>query len=118
MKNLKVLLALLAGFALTGAMMPSAHALAAPQITIQWHEPSPPQGNWSSAWHQGFHAGAMAAHHDISNGMRPDAHRHHRYEHPDVPHHERRDFREGFMHGYQMVYHRDWHHHHHDHDGQ
>lgn len=115
MKRLKLLFACLAGLALTGAMMPSASALAAgAQITIQWHEPGPPPGNWSHAWHRGFHAGAMAAHHDIQNGMRPDARRHHDFRHPDVPPGRRGEFRDGFMHGYQMVYHRDWHHHHHD----
>lgn len=114
MKNLKMLLGLLAGFALMGATMPQAYArAAAPQLSIQWGEPSPPPGTWSNVWHQGFHAGAMAAHHDISNGMRPDARRHHDFHHPDVPRRDRDDFRRGFMRGYQMVYQRDWRH---DHD--
>ena len=115
MKHLKVLLALAAGFALTAAVTPSAHALAAsPQVTIQWGEPAPPPGSWSDAWHHGFHAGARAAHDDIGRGLPPDPDRHEDFRHPHVPHGQRNDFRDGFRRGYQMVYRRDWHH---DHGG-
>lgn len=111
MKPLKSLFVGLLGVALTGAMVPAAHALAGPpQIEIQWGEPAPPPGNWSEAWHRGFHAGAQAAHHDIGANRPPDAGRHGDFRHPDVPPDQRRDFREGFRHGYQMVYHRDWRH--------
>ena len=117
MKYLKLLFALAAGIALTAAVMPSAHALAAsPQISIQWGEPAPPAGNWSEAWHRGFHAGARAAHEDIGRGLRPDAGRHEEFHHPPVPHDQRHDFQEGFRRGYQMVYQRDWHHDHDHHD--
>jgi hypothetical protein len=111
MKPLKLLLAVLAGIALSGATMPAAHAVtASPQIEIQWGEPAPPPGNWSEVWHRGFHAGAQAAHHDIEAGRRPDMKRHDDFRHPDVRPDARRDFREGFQHGYRMVYDRDWHH--------
>ena len=111
MKLVKIFFALLVGMALSGATMPAAHALAAsPQVTIQWNEPAPPQGNWSHAWHRGFHAGAMAAHHDIRRGLPPNPNRHQDFRNPDVGHHERHDFRDGFRHGYHMVYSRDWHH--------
>lgn len=110
MKSMKMWLALLLGVALGGVMMPGAHAMtASPQVVIQWGEPAPPPGNWSEAWHRGFHEGAQAAHHDISNGRRPDPNRHDSFRHPDVRGPERRDFREGFRHGYRMVYDRDWH---------
>jgi hypothetical protein len=107
MRFVKILFALLLGVALTGALTPAAHA--APQITIQWHEPAPPPGHWSNAWHQGFHAGARAAHHDIARGLPPDPRRHADFRHPDVPPGRRHDFRDGFLHGYHMVYNRDWH---------
>jgi len=111
MKSLKVVFAALVGIALSGAAMPAAHALtASPQLVVQWQEPAPPPGNWSDAWHRGFHAGARAAHHDIANGMRPDVKRHGEFRHPDVPPGARHDFRDGFQHGYHMVYDRDWRH--------
>jgi hypothetical protein len=112
MKPLKVLLAMLAGIALSGAMMPAAHALTnSPQAENQWGEPAPPPGDWSEVWHRGFHAGARAAHHDIEAGRRPDPNRHKDFRRPDdVRRDQRRDFREGFRHGYRMVYDRDWHH--------
>jgi len=112
MKNLTIFFAALAGIALSGAMMPAAHAMAgSAQVEIQWQEPGPPPGNWSDVWHRGFHMGAMAAHHDIGQGLRPDAKRHERFRHPDVPPGQRHDFRDGFQHGYRMVYDRDWHRH-------
>jgi len=111
MRLLKTFFALLLGVALAGAMLPAARALAAsPQVVVQWQEPGPPPGNWSNAWHNGFHDGAVAAHHDINAGRPPDPHRHADFRHPDLPPGQRRDFRQGFRRGYQMVYHRDWRH--------
>lgn len=108
MKILKWLFAVVLGIALSGAMMPAAHALTVSQQD-QWGEPNEPQGNWSEAWHRGFHAGAQAAHHDISHGRRPDPDRHQSFRHPDdVRRGQLRDYREGFRHGYRMVYDRDW----------
>lgn len=118
MKVVKILLALLAGIALSGMAMPAARALtappayaaaAAPQIVVQWGEPAPPPGNWSAVWHRGFHAGAQAAHRDIRDGRAPDVRRHEKFRHPDVRPDARRDFRDGFQRGYRMVYDRDWH---------
>lgn len=111
MKSVKLLFALLVGIALSGIAMPPVHALtASPQD--QWGEPNEPQGNWSEAWHRGFHAGTKAAHHDIRDGRRPDPDRHKDFRHPDDVHRDQmRDYREGFRQGYRMVYDRDWHSH-------
>lgn len=68
----------------------------------QW-EPVEPQGQWSDAWHQGFHAGVDAARHDLDAGRQPDPEHHPRFRHPDVPPPMRHDFREGFRRGYHMV---------------
>jgi hypothetical protein len=111
MKHLKSLFVVLLGLAMTGAMVPVAVAQGGgAQVEVQWQEPGPPPGNWSQAWHSGFHDGAIAAHHDISANRPPDPRRHDTFRHPDVPHNQRRDFREGFRRGYQMVYHHDWRH--------
>lgn len=122
MKMMKWLFALLVGVGLSAVATPPAHALAGsatpaanamagtPQIEIQWREPAEPQGNWSDAWHRGFHAGARAAHHDIQAGRPPDPNRHREFKHPDARGDQRHDFREGFRHGYRMVYDRDWRH--------
>lgn len=69
----------------------------------QW-EPVEPQGQWSSAWHQGFHEGAEAARRDMNQGRHPDADDHPEFRHPDVGGPEmRHDFRDGFRRGYNMV---------------
>ena len=68
----------------------------------QW-EPVEPQGQWSDAWHQGFHEGVEAARHDLYNRRHADMDDHQQFKHPDVPHDMRRDFREGFRRGYNMV---------------
>ena len=110
MKLVKLFFALVVGVALSGATMPAAHALnASGQVVVQWQEPGPPPGNWSDAWHRGFHEGAQAAHHDIQAGRSPDPNRHDSFRHPDARGPARHDFRDGFRHGYHMVYNRDWH---------
>ena len=68
----------------------------------QW-EPVEPQGQWSQAWHQGFHEGVDAARHDLDAGRHPDPEHHEKFRHPDVGPELRHDFREGFRHGYNMV---------------
>lgn len=68
----------------------------------QW-EPQEPQGQWSDAWHHGFHEGAEAARRDLRENRRTDMDDHDQYRHPNVPREMRRDFREGFARGYHMV---------------
>lgn len=67
-------------------------------------QPSEPPGQWSGAWHSGFHDGIDAARHDIDAHRPPDPDRHDNFRHPDRPRDQRADFREGFRRGYQMVY--------------
>jgi hypothetical protein len=68
----------------------------------QW-EPMEPQGQWSDAWHHGFHEGVEAARRDMRENRRTDMDDHEQYRHPNVPRDMRRDFREGFARGYHMV---------------
>jgi hypothetical protein len=98
--------ALVLGLALSGGVSLAVHAQEGPPPP-GW-VPDAPQGNWSSAWHSGFHDGIEAARHDVDAHRSPDPGRHDNFRHPDRPRDERADFREGFRRGYQMVY---------DHDG-
>jgi hypothetical protein len=94
---------MLLGLALAGvpAMTAVAVAQQGPPPPGAW-EPQEPQGNWSQAWHSGFHEGVEAARHDMQAGRQPDPDHHERFRHPDVPPDQRRDFREGFRRGYHM----------------
>ncbi len=105
MKNLKPAMVVVLGLVLSGGMALAVHA----QDGGGWR-PDEPQGNWSSAWHSGFHDGIDAARHDIDAHRPPDPNRHDNFRHPDRPRDERADFRDGFRKGYHMVYDHDWHH--------
>lgn len=112
MKKANLAIASLLGLALMGGTAVTIHAQEG-----GWY-PEEPQGQWSSAWHSGFHDGIQAARHDIDAHRPPDPDRHDNFRHPDRPRDQRQDFREGFRRGYQMVYDHDWHHDHdHDHPG-
>lgn len=99
---------------LVGGAIPAAHAQEGPPPG-EW-QPMEPPGQWSSAWHSGFHDGIQAARHDIDAHRPPDPDRHDNFRHPDRPRDERPDFRAGFRRGYQMEYDHFWHHDH-DHPG-
>jgi hypothetical protein len=109
MRITKSVTALVLGLALSGGTVLAVHAQEGPPG--RYWNPDEPQGNWSQAWHSGFHDGIEAAHHDIDAHRPPDPDRHDKFRHPDLPRDERGEFREGFRRGYQMVYDHDWHHH-------
>ncbi|MGA8530447.1 MAG: hypothetical protein WB622_12085 [Acidobacteriaceae bacterium] len=113
MKLGKITMALIAGLAFTSGSTMMVRAQEGPPPG-EW-QPMEPPGNWSSAWHSGFHDGIQAARHDIDAHKDPDPSRHDTFRHPDRPRDERPDFRDGFRRGYQMEYDHFWHHHH-DHD--
>ena len=115
MKLLKPTMALMLGLAFISGATPMLRAQEGPPPPGAW-EPMEPQGNWSSAWHSGFRDGIDAARHDIDAHRPPDPNRHDKFHHPDRPRVERHDFREGFRHGYDMVYDHFREHRHHDHD--
>lgn len=94
--------ALVLGLALSGGAALVVHAQGPPPPGT-W-SPDEPQGSWSHAWHSGFHDGVEAARHDVEAGRPPDPDRHDTFRHPDLPHDQRADFREGFRRGYHMVY--------------
>lgn len=94
--------ALVLGLALSGATSLAIHAQEGPPPGA-W-SPDEPQGNWSQAWHSGFHDGIEAARHDVEAGRPPDPDRHDNFRHPDRPRNERQDFRDGFRRGYRMYY--------------
>lgn len=108
MKKAKTTLVLALGMALTGATGLAVYAQGPPPGAWQ---PDEPQGNWSQAWHSGFHDGIEAARHDVDSGKPPDPRRHDNFRHPDLPRDQRNDFREGFRRGYRMFYE------HHEHGG-
>lgn len=108
-------IALAIGLAISGGMALAVHAQEGPPPRGYW-QPIEPDGNWSHAWHSGFHDGIGAARHDIDAHRPPDPDRHDTFRHPDLPRDQREDFREGFRRGYRMVYDHDWHHHDHDDD--
>jgi len=111
MKKLKYTMALVLGLVLSCGMARAVYAQEG-----GWR-PDEPQGNWSEAWHSGFHDGIEAAHHDIEANRPPDPDRHDKFRHPDLPRDQRSDFRDGFRHGYHMVFDHEGHHDHdHDHD--
>jgi len=114
MRNAKTAMVLILGAALSGGAALAVHAQEGPPPQGAW-QPDEPQGDWSGAWHSGFHDGIEAARHDIDAHRPPDPDRHDKFRHPDRPRDERADFREGFRRGYQMVYDHEWHHDH-DHD--
>jgi hypothetical protein len=74
--------------------------------------PPPPgygqdQGGWDAPpqefrdiQRQGFHDGIEGARQDYDNHRRPDVENRDEYRHPHVAHDARRDYREGFRHGY------------------
>lgn len=99
MKNLKAITWVLGA---TLAAGPAMVATVAAAQEGQW-EPMEPQGQWTDAWHHGFHEGVEAARHDLREGRHPDMDDHQQYRHPNVPRELRRDFREGFARGYHMV---------------
>jgi hypothetical protein len=104
MKNTRSALVLVLGLAMSGGIPLAVHAQQGPPPG-SWQEP---EGNWSPAWHSGFHDGIEAARHDIEANRSPDPDRHDKFRHPDLPRDQRDDFREGFRRGYHMAYdHRD-----------
>lgn len=113
MKKGNLAIASLLGLALMGGVAVSIHAQEGPPPPGAW-QPMEPQGNWSHAWHSGFHDGVIAAEHDIDGRRSPDPSRHDNFRHPDLPRYQHPDFRDGFRRGYQMVYDHYWHH---DHPG-
>lgn len=96
MKNLKAITWVL------GLALAAGPAMIATAQEGQW-EPVEPQGQWSDAWHHGFHEGVEAARRDLHEGRRPDMDDHREFKHPDVPRELRHDYREGFRRGYNMV---------------
>ena len=110
MKHAKKAIGSFLGLALTLALSPAfmsgtalaAHAQEGPPPG-DW-QPVEPPGQWSRAWHSGFHDGMVAARHDIDDHRPPDPSRHDNFRHPDLARVDRPDFREGFRRGYQMVY--------------
>lgn len=118
MKHAKKAIGSFLGFALALTLSPAlmtGTALTAHAQEGYW-QPDEPPGQWSGAWHSGFHDGIEAARHDIDAHRPPDPDRHDTFRHPDRPREQRHDFREGFRRGYQMVYDHDWHHRDHDRD--
>lgn len=65
------------------------------------YEPPPA---YSAAAQQGYRDGVHAAQRDMSDGLRPDAARHPRFDHPPVPPPLQEDYRHGFREGYQAVF--------------
>lgn len=113
MKKRNLTMVSLLAFTLAGGTAVYAHAQEGPPPQGYW-QPVEPPGQWSGAWHSGFHDGIEAARHDIDAHRRPDPDRHDNFRHPDRPRDERPDFRAGFRRGYQMEYDHFWHR---DHDG-
>ena len=103
MRTTKTAMALMLGLALSGGTALAVHAQEGPPPAGAWF-PTEPEGNWSQAWHSGFHDGVVAARHDVDARRPPDPDRHDNFRHPDLPHDQRADFREGFRRGYHMYY--------------
>ena len=103
MKNAKSAMVVALGLALSGGMALAVHAQEGPPPPGVWSPVEPP-GNWSQAWHSGFHDGVGAARHDVDAGRPPDPDRHNDFRHPDLPRDQRQDFRDGFRRGYHMYY--------------
>ena len=104
MKKPKSTLTMLASAVLmVGMTVPISAPQANAQISIHlgWQQPPP---DYNDVRRQGFHDGIDAARHDIDRGLPPDPHRHERFRHPPVGHHQRDDYRRGFDRGYHAAY--------------
>lgn len=73
----------------------------------QWDAPP---SEFSETSRQGFHDGIEAARADMENHRGMDAHDSRMFRHPPVDHHQRHDYRQGFIQGYNVAMH-------HAHDG-
>jgi hypothetical protein len=62
---------------------------------------TPPQ-EYREVQRQGFHDGVEGARKDIENHRRPNVNNRDEFKHPNVPHHDRHDYREAFRRGYNM----------------
>lgn len=72
----------------------------------QGHYQNEPWANAPSEWNEverrGFHDGVEGARKDAENHRPPNVNNRDEYRHPDVPHRDRRAYREGFQRGYQV----------------
>jgi hypothetical protein len=59
-----------------------------------------PPGEFGDAARRGFHDGLEGARKDYENHRAPNVNNRDEYRHPNVPKHDRRDYRMGFQRGY------------------
>jgi hypothetical protein len=93
----------LGSFGLAPASAHGAPAPAAPMAAAAqdrgWEEPP---GEFHEVQKKGFHDGVEGARKDAENHRRPSVENRDEYKHPDVPHRDRREYRDAFRRGYQM----------------
>ncbi|HEV2465180.1 MAG TPA: hypothetical protein VGT04_15340 [Acidobacteriaceae bacterium] len=59
-----------------------------------------PPAEYQAVQQKGFHDGVRGAYKDAQNHRPPNVNNRDEYRHPDVPHRDRRAYREAFRHGY------------------